>query len=58
LHTLEDMMSFGWSKEEGKSHIRAVKRHFRVTTPRARRSDSEGVGPQEALDTLQPAETP
>jgi hypothetical protein len=58
LHSVDDMISYGWTTEEAKHHIRAVKRYFRIKTPRAQRSDSEGLGPQEAQETLQLAGTP
>jgi hypothetical protein len=56
LHTVDDMISFGWTKEEAKFHLRAVKRYLRIRTPRARRSDSEGLKPQVAQEAAGPPE--
>jgi hypothetical protein len=56
LHSVDDMMSFGWTKPEAKFHIRAVKRHFRIRTPRTPSSDSGGLKPQVAQETSSPSE--
>lgn len=46
LHSLDDMMSFGWTKEEAKLHIRAVKKFFKIRTPRASKSGPENGEPE------------
>jgi hypothetical protein len=56
LHTVDDMISFGWSQKEAKFHLRAVKRFLRIRTPRARSSDSDDLGPQAAQETASPPE--
>jgi hypothetical protein len=57
LHGVDDMISCGWTKEEAKFHIRAVKRFFRIRTARASRIAPDGREPQEAQDTVQFAGT-
>jgi hypothetical protein len=54
LHTVDEMMSFGWTDKEAQFHIRAVKRFFRIKTPRASKSEPQ-TDPAEAQETA-PAE--